>query len=77
MNESAVCCGSAGIYTLTEPEMAQRLGARKVENIRATPATVVATANPGCAMQVASGLRNAGSSARVAHIVELLDEAYR
>ena len=77
MNESAVCCGSAGIYNLTEPEMAQRLLDRKVANIRATEATVVATANPGCAMQVASGLRAAGIGARVAHIVELLDEAYR
>ncbi len=77
MNESAVCCGSAGIYNVTEPEMAQRLLERKVGNIRATGTTIVATANPGCAMQVAFGLRNAGVDARVAHIVELLDEAYR
>jgi len=77
MNESAVCCGSAGIYNLTEPEMANRLLERKVGNICATAASVVVTANPGCAMQVSSGLRNAGSGARVAHIVELLDEAYR
>ncbi len=77
MNESAVCCGSAGIYNLTEPDMAQRLLQRKIGNIQATSVAVVATANPGCAMQVASGLRNAGNDARVAHIVELLDEAYR
>ena len=77
LNESAVCCGSAGTYSLSEPEMAGRLLERKVGNIRETAATVVATANPGCAMQVAAGLRKAGIDARVAHIVELLDEAYR
>jgi glycolate oxidase iron-sulfur subunit len=76
MNESAVCCGSAGIYNLSEPEMAQRLQARKVGNIEATGATIVATANPGCAMQVAAGLRAAGIPASVKHIVELLDDAY-
>ncbi len=76
MNESAVCCGSAGIYTLTEPEMAQRLQQRKVRNIEATAATIVATANPGCAMQVATGLRGAGYDASVKHVVELLDDAY-
>lgn len=76
MNESAVCCGSAGIYNLTEPEMAQRLQARKVGNIEATGATIVATANPGCALQVAAGLRASGVQASVKHIVELLDAAY-
>lgn len=76
MNESSVCCGSAGIYNLTQPEMAARLQSRKVENIRDTAATVVATANPGCAMQVAAGLRAAGIDASVKHIVELLDDAY-
>ncbi len=76
MNESAVCCGSAGIYNLTEPEMAQRLQTRKIGNIEATGATIVATANPGCAAQVTAGLRAAGVEASVKHIVELLDEAY-
>jgi glycolate oxidase iron-sulfur subunit len=76
MNESAVCCGSAGIYNMTEPDMAARLQARKVGNIEATGATIVATANPGCAMQVAAGLRSADIRAEVKHIVELLDDAY-
>ncbi len=76
MCESSVCCGSAGIYNLTQPEMAARLRGRKVEHIRATRATVVATANPGCALQVAAGLRAAGYQAQVKHVVELLDEAY-
>jgi glycolate oxidase iron-sulfur subunit len=76
MNESAVCCGSAGTYALSQPEMAARLQQRKVANIRATTARIVATANPGCAMWVSSGLRAAGYDAEVKHVVELLDEAY-
>jgi glycolate oxidase iron-sulfur subunit len=77
LDESAVCCGSAGIYNLTEPEMAMRLRRRKIEAIARTGATVVVTANPGCAIQIKSGLREAGYTARVVHIVELLDEAYK
>jgi glycolate oxidase iron-sulfur subunit len=76
MNESSVCCGSAGIYNLTEPEMAARLGKRKTDNVTATGATIVATANPGCALQVAAGLRAAGYDAKVKHVVEILDDAY-
>ena len=76
MEESAVCCGSAGIYNLTQPEMASRLQRRKIEAIRRTGATIVATANPGCATAVAAGLRDADCSVTVKHIVELLDEAY-
>ncbi len=77
MSESAVCCGSAGIYNLTEPEMAGRLRERKTANVLASGANIVATANPGCAMQVAAGLRAAGSHTEVKHVVELLDDAYR
>lgn len=76
MNESAVCCGSAGVYNLTEPEMAHRLQQRKAENIERTGAHLVVTANPGCALQVAAGLRERANAARVVHIVELLDRAY-
>jgi glycolate oxidase iron-sulfur subunit len=76
MDESAVCCGSAGIYNLTQPEMAARLQRRKVAAIRRTGATIVATANPGCAMQIAAGLRDARYAATVKHVVELLDEAF-
>ena len=76
MEESAVCCGSAGIYNLTQPEMADRLGKRKAANVRRTGATVVATANPGCALQLAAQLRASGYDATVKHIVELLDDAY-
>jgi glycolate oxidase iron-sulfur subunit len=77
MEESALCCGSAGIYNLTHQEMASRLQQRKVRAIQRTGATVVATANPGCAIQVSAGLRAAGYRARVAHVVELVDQAFR
>ena len=76
MAESSVCCGSAGIYNLTQPEMAARLGNRKIENLRATGAHIVATANPGCALQLEAGLKRAGLDVRVRHIVEILDDAY-
>jgi len=77
MRESAVCCGSAGIYSLTQLEMSARLARRKVEAIQQTGAEIVATANPGCASQVEAGLRDVRYQASVKHIVELLDDAYR
>ncbi|MBV8423714.1 MAG: 4Fe-4S ferredoxin [Candidatus Eremiobacteraeota bacterium] len=77
MPESSLCCGSAGIYNLTQPEMASRLQTRKVANILQVAPDVVATANPGCALQVAAGLRDAGKATPVKHVVELLDESYR
>jgi glycolate oxidase iron-sulfur subunit len=76
MHESALCCGSAGIYNITQPAMAAQLGARKLDHAQATGAEVIATANPGCHLQLAGGLRQRGSTMRVRHIVELLDEAY-
>ncbi|HVR45768.1 MAG TPA: (Fe-S)-binding protein [Candidatus Binatia bacterium] len=76
MDESAVCCGSAGIYNLTQPEMAERLQRRKIAAIRRTGAAIVATANPGCAMQLSAGLREARYRATVKHVVELLDDAF-
>lgn len=77
MNESSVCCGSAGIYNLTQPAMAERLGRRKVENAAATNADVLATANVACGLQIAAGLRSVHSAMRVRHIVEILDDAYQ
>ncbi len=76
IEESTLCCGSAGIYNVTQPEMAERLQRRKVACILAAEPAVVATANPGCALQVASGLKQAGRPIPVKHVVELLDEAY-
>jgi glycolate oxidase iron-sulfur subunit len=74
--EAAICCGSAGIYNVTQPDMSDRLKRRKVEHIVAVDPDIIATANPGCALQIASGLRDAGKSIPVKHVVELLDEAY-
>ena len=74
--EAAICCGSAGIYNVTQPEMSDRLKKRKVEHILAVAPDIVATANPGCALQVAAGLRDAGKAVAVKHVVELLDDAY-
>jgi glycolate oxidase iron-sulfur subunit len=77
MHESSLCCGSAGIYNITEPEMAARLGNRKLDNAEATRADILVTANPGCHLQLAGGLRRRGSAMQVRHIIEVLDEAYR
>jgi len=77
MPESAVCCGSAGIYNLTEPEMSARLGRRNAAHAIEAGAQIVATANPGCALQMGAYLREAGSSIEVKHVVELLDDSYR
>ncbi|OLC58382.1 MAG: hypothetical protein AUH85_00860 [Chloroflexi bacterium 13_1_40CM_4_68_4] len=76
LEEADMCCGSAGIYNVTHDEIAQALLRRKVERIALTRASVVVTANPGCAMQIESGLRRAGLDIRVVHLVELLDAAY-
>ena len=70
------CCGSAGIYNLTQPEMATRLLHRKVSHILATGAGAVVTANPGCILQIQAGLAAHRSGVRVLHLVELLDRAY-
>jgi len=74
--ESDVCCGSAGSYNLTEPEMARRLRRRKAENIARAGVSWVAAANPGCSLQIQAGLRERQLAIRVVHPVELLDEAY-
>ena len=76
MKESSLCCGSAGIYNIIREEMANELGDRKALHAMETTATEVITANPGCQMQVGASLRRNGSTARVRHIAELLDEAY-
>jgi glycolate oxidase iron-sulfur subunit len=74
--ESDWCCGSAGIYNLTQPEMAERLLRRKTRNIESTRAEAVITANPGCILQIQAGLRARGLDIPVLHLVELLDGAY-
>jgi glycolate oxidase iron-sulfur subunit len=76
MKESSLCCGSAGIYNIIREEMANELGDRKALHAMETPAIEVITANPGCQMQVGASLRRNGSTARVRHIADLLDESY-
>ncbi len=71
------CCGAAGIYNLTRPEMAGRVLAPKVEALLAADPEIVSTANPGCAMQIASGLQGAGRDLSVVHPIELLERATR
>jgi glycolate oxidase iron-sulfur subunit len=71
------CCGAAGLYNITEPELAGRLQHDKAEALAASGATVVASANPGCTMQIRAGLAEAGIGARVVHPVQLLDAAMR
>ena len=70
--ESELCCGSAGIYNLLEPEMADRLLERKLDRIIETGARVVVTANPGCMLQIAKGARARGFDLEVLHPVEVL-----
>jgi glycolate oxidase iron-sulfur subunit len=76
LTESMWCCGSAGIYNLIQPEMAEKLLQRKIEHIAATGATIVATGNPGCLLQIQNGLKARGMPIEVVHPVSLLAKAY-
>jgi glycolate oxidase iron-sulfur subunit len=75
MADADVCCGSAGSYNLTQPEYSDRLLDRKLDAILATGAGAVISANPGCMLQIESGLRARGSKLPVLHVVEVLDRA--
>ncbi len=76
MPEPDVCCGSAGSYNLTEPEMAERLQSRKIENILKSGATCVVTTNPGCLLQMRAGLDRAGAShIETLHIADFLERS--
>ena len=75
--EQAICCGSAGIYNLVQPEAAAELGERKAANVAATGAEVYASANPGCLVQVSTYLRRSGRPLPALHPVELLDASLR
>ena len=71
MENSSLCCGAAGIYTITQRAMSGQLLESKMSAVEATGAGVVATANPGCALQLEAGLRMSGSDGRVCHVVDL------
>ncbi|HXZ82058.1 MAG TPA: glycolate oxidase subunit GlcF [Terriglobales bacterium] len=75
--ESAICCGSAGIYNLVEPETAKELGLRKAQNAISTTPDVIATGNPGCLLQIQSALKSLGKNISVVHPIELLDSSIR
>ena len=70
--DPTACCGAAGIYNLTHPEMSQTVLARKLDALEAARPDVIASGNPGCLMQLTAGARQRGIEARIVHPVELL-----
>jgi len=72
-----ICCGSAGIYNVVQTEMSMQVLASKMKSVNATSAGIIATANPGCMLQLRAGVRLHGANQRVMHVVEVLVEAYR
>jgi glycolate oxidase iron-sulfur subunit len=78
VGDGATCCGSAGVYNLLQPEAARELGVRKAAAVRATGASLVVSANPGCSLQIAAALAGTdGTAPGVAHIAEVLDASIR
>jgi glycolate oxidase iron-sulfur subunit len=71
-----VCCGAAGLYNVLEPEMSSELRRRKTDAVVSTSADVVASANPGCTMQIVAGLHEIGSPMQVLHPIQILDRSY-
>jgi glycolate oxidase iron-sulfur subunit len=74
---SDICCGSAGIYNVLHTDLSMDILEKKMGNVNLASAEIIATANPGCMLQLEAGVRKWGHGERVAHVVELLDEAYR
>jgi glycolate oxidase iron-sulfur subunit len=72
-----LCCGSAGIYNVVQNQMSMQILAHKMETVNSTGAAIIATANPGCMLQLQAGVRLHGKEQRVMHVVELLDLAYK
>jgi glycolate oxidase iron-sulfur subunit len=72
---SDLCCGSAGIYNVTETELAMQLLRGKMEAVNSTGAEIIATANPGCILQLRAGVQRHGHGQEVLHVIELLDRA--
>lgn len=76
MRDSDRCCGSAGIYNITHPDISMQVLDEKMANVRATAPELIVTANAGCMLQLQMGVRRAGLNAEVLHVVDLLDRAY-
>ena len=77
LTEEEHCCGSAGIYNVLHTDLSMKILEKKMGNVKLARSEIVATANPGCMLQLEAGVRKWGHGERVAHVVELLDEAYR
>ncbi|MFN8526376.1 MAG: heterodisulfide reductase-related iron-sulfur binding cluster [Chloroflexota bacterium] len=77
LKDSDTCCGSAGIYNLTHPELSSQILSWKIPEVARTQAQAVVAPNPGCAMQISYGAREAGLNLDVVHVVDLLDRSYR
>ncbi|HAZ47394.1 MAG TPA: glycolate oxidase [Cyanobacteria bacterium UBA11371] len=75
--DAALCCGSAGVYNMLQPEVAQELGQQKVENLLNTGAELIASANPGCTLQITKHLELQGKQVPIMHPMELLDYSIR
>jgi glycolate oxidase iron-sulfur subunit len=70
------CCGSAGIYSVMQPEMSRQVLESKLDEVASAEPDILVTANPGCMLQLESGVARRGMPVRVMHVVDLLDEAY-
>jgi glycolate oxidase iron-sulfur subunit len=77
LTEADMCCGSAGTYNVTQPELSKALLDRKVAHVLASGANLLVTANPGCQMQLEAGMRGAAARVRVVQLMDLLDQAYQ
>jgi glycolate oxidase iron-sulfur subunit len=75
--DAALCCGSAGVYNLLQPEVAEELGRQKVQNLRNTGADLIASANPGCTLQISKHLQQQDQQISIMHPMELLDYSIR
>ncbi|MCA9056909.1 MAG: (Fe-S)-binding protein, partial [Planctomycetaceae bacterium] len=77
LQESEICCGAAGSYNLTQPDMADRLGDRKTKNLLAVEPDVIVSGNAGCSLQLQARLKSQRITTPVVHPMELLDLSYR
>jgi glycolate oxidase iron-sulfur subunit len=73
LRDAGVCCGSAGVYNLLQPDAAAALGSRKADSVADSGAALLISANPGCTLQISSALAATGVTIRTAHIAEVLD----
>ena len=76
MQSADICCGSAGVYNILQTPMAMQILQRKMDHVSQSGASIIATANPGCMLQLSAGARLFGKPEKVVHVVELLDRAY-